>query len=80
MQFFFEIFLIMRIYISVQMENSLLQKYRSDRRKLLEFIMSAGLVREIRTPPGAVELRDVDLDTVSIDYVLECVQQGILSQ
>lgn len=64
----------------MQMENSLLQKYRSDRRKLLEFIMSAGLVREIRTPPGAVELRDVDLDTVSIDYVLECVQQGILSQ
>eukprot|EP00268_Persea_americana_P036089 TRINITY_DN35584_c0_g1_i5.p1 TRINITY_DN35584_c0_g1~~TRINITY_DN35584_c0_g1_i5.p1 ORF type:complete len:1048 (+),score=208.43 TRINITY_DN35584_c0_g1_i5:473-3616(+) len=59
------------------MENDfLLHKHRSDRRKLLEFIISAGLVGEVRTPPGAVEWRDVDLDTVSIDYVLECVKHG----
>lgn len=63
------------------MENDfLLHKHRSDRRKLLEFIISAGLVGEVRTPPGAVEWRDVDLDTVSIDYVLECVKHGILVQ
>lgn len=58
------------------MENFLLQRYRSERRKLLEFILSAGLVREIRNPPGAVELCDVDMDTISIDHVLECVKQG----
>ncbi|XP_038982553.1 protein unc-13 homolog isoform X9 [Phoenix dactylifera] len=52
----------------------LLQRHRRDRRKLLEFILSAGL---IRTPSGdSLDLSDVDLDTISVDYVLECVKSG----
>lgn len=27
-------------------------------------------------PPGAVSLDDIDLDQVSIDYVLECAKKG----
>ncbi|PKA46536.1 hypothetical protein AXF42_Ash012669 [Apostasia shenzhenica] len=57
------------------MESSLLlQRYRSDRRKLLEFIFSSGVVQgPLGAPP---ELSGVDLDTVSTEYVLECVKSG----
>ncbi|KAG1362298.1 hypothetical protein COCNU_10G005170 [Cocos nucifera] len=53
---------------------SLLQRHRRDRRKLLEFIFSVGL---IRTPSGdSLDLSDVDLDAISVDYFLECVESG----
>ncbi|XP_058104836.1 protein unc-13 homolog isoform X2 [Magnolia sinica] len=58
------------------MENLLLHKYRSDRRKLLDFILSVGLIREIQTPQGAISLRDIDLDAVSVDSILECANHG----
>lgn len=52
----------------------MLQRFRSDRRKLLEFIFSSGL---IEGPSGALtDLSGVDLDTISTDYVLECVKSG----
>ncbi|XP_043719972.1 protein unc-13 homolog [Telopea speciosissima] len=54
----------------------LLQRYRRDRRVLLNFILSANLVKKVIMPPGAVSLDDVDLDQVSIDYVLNCAKKG----
>ncbi|MQL77138.1 hypothetical protein Taro_009527, partial [Colocasia esculenta] len=58
------------------MERYLLERYRRDRRRLLDFILSAGLASEVRPPPGAASLSDVDLDVVSADYVLERVKSG----
>lgn len=57
--------------------NSLLQRYRNDRRNLLEFLLSCGLIKEIRTPSGpTLSLSNINLDVISADYVLECVQSG----
>ncbi|KAK1327051.1 hypothetical protein QJS10_CPA01g02426 [Acorus calamus] len=54
------------------MENHLLlQRYRRDRRNLLDFILSSGLAGDVRPPP-----RDVDLDTLSVDYVVDRVKSG----
>ncbi|MQL72562.1 hypothetical protein Taro_004897 [Colocasia esculenta] len=58
------------------MERYLLERYRRDHRRLLDFILSAGLASEVRPPPGAVSLLDIDLDVVSADYVLERVKSG----
>ena len=56
---------------------SLLERYRLDRRKLLEFILSSGLVREIRTPSGSsASISDVNLDFISADYVLQSIKSG----
>lgn len=54
------------------MEHPLLQSYRRDRRKLLEFILSAGLIKEVRTPSDT----EIDLDNLSVDHVLDCVKSG----
>ncbi|KAB2031354.1 hypothetical protein ES319_D05G299600v1 [Gossypium barbadense] len=54
----------------------LLQRYRRDRRILLDFILSGSLIKKVVMPPGAVTLDDVDLDQVSIDYVLSCIKKG----
>lgn len=43
---------------------------------LLSFILSGSLVKKVILPPGAVSLEDVDIDQVSIDYVLNCVKKG----
>ncbi|CAA7018291.1 unnamed protein product [Microthlaspi erraticum] len=57
--------------------DSLLQRYRNDRRKLLEFLMSSGLVKELRSPSGSsTPLSPADLDALSADYVLDCVKSG----
>ncbi|KAG0488574.1 hypothetical protein HPP92_007385 [Vanilla planifolia] len=57
------------------MEPSLLlQRYRSDRRKLLELIFSQGLVKVPSADPP--DRSDMQLDNVSADYVLECVKSG----
>ncbi|KAI3501237.1 hypothetical protein L1887_29101 [Cichorium endivia] len=54
------------------MESPLLQRYRRDRRKLLNFIVSSGLISDIRKSPGSV----IDFDVISADYVLECIRSG----
>lgn len=54
----------------------LLQRYRRDRRVLLNFILSGSLIKKVVMPPGAVSLDDVDLDQVSIDHVLNCAKKG----
>lgn len=62
-----------------QTDMELLQRYRRDRRELLNFLLSASLVKKVVMPPGAVTLDDVDLDQVSVDYVLECARKsGVL--
>ncbi|KAG7948554.1 hypothetical protein I3843_13G013900 [Carya illinoinensis] len=54
----------------------LLQRYRRDRRILLDFILSGSLIKKVVMPPGAVTLDDVDLDQVSVDHVLNCAKKG----
>ncbi|KAJ8431042.1 hypothetical protein Cgig2_022984 [Carnegiea gigantea] len=54
----------------------LLQRCRRDRRVLLKFVLSGGLIKNLVLPSGAVSLDDVDLDQVSVDYVLNCVEKG----
>lgn len=56
----------------------LLQRYRRDRRVLLDFILSGSLIKKVIMPPGAVSLDDVDLDQVSIDYILNCAKRGAM--
>ncbi|XP_038903224.1 protein unc-13 homolog isoform X2 [Benincasa hispida] len=57
--------------------SSLLQRYRRDRQKLLAFLLSSGLIRELRTPAGPItNLSAVDLDSLSASYVLECIKSG----
>lgn len=60
--------------------NNLIQRYRNDRRKLLEFLLSCRLIKEIRTPSGpSFNLSNINLDFISADYVLQCVQSdGVL--
>lgn len=64
-------------FLSARM-NSLLERYRNDRRKLMEFLMSSGLVKELRSHSGSssASLSPADLDALSADYVLDCVKSG----
>lgn len=57
-------------------EVELLQRYRRDRRVLLDFILAGSLIKKVVMPPGAVSLDDVDLDQVSVDYVINCAKKG----
>ncbi|KAH9315987.1 hypothetical protein KI387_024614, partial [Taxus chinensis] len=59
-----------------QTDLELLQRFRRDRRELLLFLLSASLVKKVVMPPGAVSLDDVDLDQVSVDYILDCTKKG----
>ncbi|KAI3727581.1 hypothetical protein L6452_16197 [Arctium lappa] len=54
-----------------KMESSLLQRYRNDRRNLLDFILSSGLITDVPTSSSGS-----DFDAISADYVLECIQSG----
>lgn len=53
-----------------------MQRHRRDRRMLLKYILSGNLIKKVVMPPGAVSLDDVDLDLVSVDYVLNCAKKG----
>ncbi|XVF10658.1 hypothetical protein REPUB_Repub07fG0201300 [Reevesia pubescens] len=58
-------------------QDSLLERYRRDHRKLLAFLLSSGLIKEIRTPSGSnPSLSDADFDKLSADYILHCVKSG----
>lgn len=54
----------------------LLQRYRRDRRVLLSYILSGSLIKKVVLPPGAISLDDIDIDQVSVDYVLSCTKKG----
>lgn len=56
----------------------LLQRYRRDRHVLLNYMLSGNLIKKVILPAGAVSLDDVDIDQVSVDYVLSCVKKGKL--
>ncbi|XP_047340889.1 protein unc-13 homolog isoform X1 [Impatiens glandulifera] len=59
------------------MDVSLLHQYRRDRRRLLSFLLSSGIIKEIRTSTGIVtSISDADLDFLSTDYVLDCIKSG----
>lgn len=53
-----------------------LQRYRRDRHILLNYILSGSLIKKVVLPPGAISLDDVDIDQVSVDYVLNCTKKG----
>lgn len=54
----------------------LLQRYRRDRRELLNFLLSASVIKKVIMPPGAVSYDDIDLDQISVDYILECARKN----
>ncbi|KAL5205382.1 hypothetical protein ABZP36_033591 [Zizania latifolia] len=56
----------------------LLQRYRRDRHVLLNYMLSGNLIKKVVMPPGAISLDDVDIDQVSVDYVLNCAKKGEL--
>ncbi|KAL9177741.1 hypothetical protein ABFS82_01G078500 [Erythranthe guttata] len=61
----------------MEFSNPMLRRCRSDRRKLLEFLLSSGLIKEITTPAGrTASFSNIDFDSISTDYVLECIQSG----
>lgn len=68
----------MRYIFPLCRENAveILQRYRRDRRKLLDFMLAGSLIKKVIMPPGAVTLDDVDLDQVSVDYVINCAKKG----
>lgn len=60
-------------------ELEMLQRYRRDRHELLSFLLSASILRKVVMPPGAVSLDDIDLDQVSVDYIIDCARKnGVL--
>lgn len=55
----------------------LLQRYRRDRRNLLEFLFSSSLIKELRIPAGHVtSISDLDFDNLSADYILHSIKSG----
>ncbi|KAJ3680132.1 hypothetical protein LUZ60_016410 [Juncus effusus] len=52
----------------------MLNRFHHDRYQLLEFLLSSGSVRSSSGAP--VDLAVIDLDSVSPDYVLECIVSG----
>jgi len=54
----------------------LLQRYRRDRRELLNFLLAASVIKKVVMPPGAVSYDDIDLDQISVDYILECARKS----
>ncbi|KAG8374878.1 hypothetical protein BUALT_Bualt10G0041300 [Buddleja alternifolia] len=64
--------------MELEFSNPLLLRYRSDRRKLLEFLLTSGLIKEIKTPAGpTTSISSINFDSLSTDYVLECILSGI---
>jgi hypothetical protein len=63
----------------MEQQATLLHHYRRDRRKLLEFLLSSGLIKEPRTPSGPTNsLSNLDFDSLSADYIIHCVKSGII--
>ncbi|KAJ0105140.1 hypothetical protein Patl1_18702 [Pistacia atlantica] len=61
----------------MERQLSLLERYRRDRRQLIEFLLSSGLIKELRTSSGsATSLSNIDFDSLSADYILHCVKSG----
>ncbi|KAF3322467.1 hypothetical protein FCM35_KLT13608 [Carex littledalei] len=52
----------------------MLNRYHHDRHNLLQFLLSSGFIRSRSGP--SIDLAGVDLDSVSPDYVIECILSG----
>ncbi|KAL6556364.1 hypothetical protein OROGR_005652 [Orobanche gracilis] len=62
----------------MEFSNQLVRRYRRDRRKLLEFLLSSSLIKGIKTPAGpTASFSSINFDSISADYVLECIQSVI---
>lgn len=60
-----------------QQHVSLLERYRRDRRQLIDFILSSGSIKELRTPSGPTNsLSNIDFDSLSADCIIHCVKSG----
>ncbi|KAH9777757.1 DNA topoisomerase 4 subunit B [Citrus sinensis] len=60
-----------------QQHVSLLERYRRDRRQLIEFLLSSGLIKVLRTPSGpTTSLSNADFDSLSADYIIHCVKSA----
>ncbi|KAG5228365.1 protein unc [Salix suchowensis] len=60
-------------------QAALVNHYRCDRRKLLEFLLSSGLIKELRTPSGPTNsLSNLDFDSISADYIIHALNQVLL--
>ncbi|KAF3788517.1 hypothetical protein EJ110_NYTH20046 [Nymphaea thermarum] len=57
-------------------EGIVVERLRSDRRKLIEFIISSNVIKAVDFPTGTSGVEDVDLDAISADYMLECAVNG----
>ncbi|KAF5182736.1 unc-13-like protein [Thalictrum thalictroides] len=53
--------------------SQLLVRYRDDRRKLLEFILSS---KQPKTSSSINSSIDDEIDSISVDYVLNCINSG----
>ncbi|KAK3025642.1 hypothetical protein RJ639_040628 [Escallonia herrerae] len=83
----FDMFLLLNVnflcfvfYVLSENAVEVLQRYRRDRRVLLDFLLSGSLIKKVVMPPGAVSLDDVDLDQVSVDFVLNCARKGSVDE
>ncbi|CAO2819953.1 unnamed protein product [Amaranthus hypochondriacus] len=58
--------------------HMMLEHYRRDRQKLLQFLISSSnLIKQVRTSSGSTSsLSDINLDTLSADYVISCINSG----
>ena len=58
--------------------HMLLEHYRRDRQKLLQFLISSSnLIKQVRSSSGSTSsLSDINLDTLSADYVISCINSG----
>uniref|UniRef100_A0A7N0TVK8 MHD1 domain-containing protein n=1 Tax=Kalanchoe fedtschenkoi TaxID=63787 RepID=A0A7N0TVK8_KALFE len=61
---------------NVSLSSSLLQLYRSDRRKLLDFVLcTSGSIPRSHGPEAPLS-DDVDVDRLSVDSVIDCIKAG----
>lgn len=61
----------------MEQQATLLHHYRRDRRKLLEFLLSSGLIKELRAPSAPTNsLSNLDFDSLSADYIIHCLKSG----
>ncbi|KAJ1702222.1 hypothetical protein LUZ63_002001 [Rhynchospora breviuscula] len=52
----------------------MLNRFHHDRHNLLEYLLSSGLIRS--RSAASIDLAGVDLDSISPDYVIECILSG----
>ncbi|GBG77203.1 hypothetical protein CBR_g23529 [Chara braunii] len=62
--------------MAVSSDVILYQRYRRDRRVLIEYILNTDGGKQVILPPGCSTLQDVELEQISVDYLLTCIRKG----